>query len=138
MEEDAKNVIANAAAAGKNYLTENAKRPDVNTTATGLQHRVITPGTGNSPKATDSVTVHYRGKLIDGTEFDSSYSRNQPATFPLNGVIPGWTEGLQLIGEGGMIELELPPNLGYGAKGQGDSIPPNATLHFLIELVNIQ
>ncbi len=137
VEEDAKNAIANAAAAGKNYLTENAKRPDVNTTATGLQHRVITPGTGNSPKATDSVTVHYRGKLIDGTEFDSSYSRNQPATFPLNGVIPGWTEGLQLMKEGGKSELVIPSELGYGSRGAGGAIPPNATLIFEVELIKI-
>ena len=137
MEEDAKKAIANAASAGETYLAENAKRPNVNTTASGLQHRVITAGTGNSPKATDQVTVHYRGKLINGTEFDSSYSRNEPATFPLNGVIPGWTEGLQLMKEGGKSELVIPSELGYGARGAGGAIPPHATLIFEVELLKI-
>ncbi len=137
VEEEAKNAIANAAEQGKAFLEKNGKRPDVNTTATGLQHRVITAGTGASPKATDRVTVHYRGKLIDGTEFDSSYSRNEPATFPLNGVIPGWTEGLQLMKEGGKSELFIPSELGYGARGAGGAIPPHAALIFEVELLKI-
>lgn len=137
VEEEAKNAVADVAAKGKAFLAENGKRPDVKTTATGLQHRTITAGTGASPKATDSVTVHYRGKLIDGTEFDSSYSRNEPATFPLNGVIPGWTEGLQLIKEGGKSELFIPSELGYGARGAGGAIPPHAALIFEVELIKI-
>ncbi len=84
------------------------------------------------------MTVHYRGWLDDGKEFDSSYKRNDPATFPLNRVIPGWTEGMQLVGKGGMIELEIPSELGYGAAGSPGAIPPNARLHFLVELIDIK
>ena len=106
-------------------------------TASGLQYRILRKSDGAKPKATDKVTVHYRGWLDDETEFDSSYQRDKPATFPLNAVIAGWTEGLQLIGEGGMIELRIPPELGYGERGAGGVIPPNATLHFLVELKKI-
>ena len=104
------------------------------TTASGLKYRVLRKGTGKQPKATDTVQVHYHGWLDDGTKFDSSYDRGEMIEFPLNGVIPGWTEGMQLVGEGGMIELEIPSKLGYGARGAGGVIPPNATLHFLVEL----
>jgi FKBP-type peptidyl-prolyl cis-trans isomerase FkpA len=107
------------------------------TTKTGLKYRILRKSDGAKPKATDTVTVHYRGWLDDETEFDSSYKRDEETTFPLNRVIAGWTEGLQLIGEGGMIELEIPPELGYGARGAGGQIPPNARLHFLVELKKI-
>ncbi|MFN9368086.1 MAG: FKBP-type peptidyl-prolyl cis-trans isomerase [Planctomycetia bacterium] len=104
------------------------------TTQSGLKYRVLRKGAGKQPKATDTVKVHYHGWLDDGTKFDSSYDRSEMIEFPLNGVIPGWTEGMQLVGEGGMIELEIPSKLGYGARGAGGVIPPNATLHFLVEL----
>lgn len=109
----------------------------VTTTASGLQYEVLTEGTGAKPGATDSVTVHYKGTLTDGTVFDSSYDRGQPATFPLNRVIPGWTEGLQLMPVGSKYKLTIPPNLGYGAAGAGGKIPPNSTLVFEVELIKI-
>jgi FKBP-type peptidyl-prolyl cis-trans isomerase len=90
------------------------------------------------PKATNTVKVNYHGWLDNGTKFDSSYDRREPIEFPLNGVIPGWTEGMQLVGEGGMIELEIPSNLGYGKRGAGGVIPPDATLHFLVELIGVR
>ena len=105
-------------------------------TESGLKYRILRESEGQKPTAADRVTVDYAGWLDDGSEFDSSYTSGQPATFPLSGVIPGWTEGLQLVGEGGMIELEIPSELGYGQRGQG-SIPPNATLHFKVELISI-
>ncbi|MCS1408135.1 MAG: Peptidyl-prolyl cis-trans isomerase A [Verrucomicrobia subdivision 3 bacterium] len=126
-----------SAAKGKAFLAENAKKPDVNTTPSGLQYRIIKTGNGVKPKATDQVTVHYRGRLINGTEFDSSYSRNAPATFSLNRVIPGWTEGLQLISVGGKAELFIPSELGYGKLGAGNVIPPNSTLIYKVELIKI-
>ena len=107
-------------------------------TESGLKYRILRKSDGKKPKVTDKVTVHYRGWLDDASEFDSSYKRDAPATFPLNAVIAGWSEGLQLIGEGGMIELQIPPSLGYGERGAGDIIPPNATLHFLVELKEIK
>lgn len=103
-------------------------------TASGLRYRVLRRGSGDAPRATDSVKVHYVGRLDDGTEFDSSYRTGRPATFSLTQVIPGWTEGLQLIQPGGMIELQVPPELGYGAAGVPGNIPPAATLHFTVEL----
>ncbi|MBX3413820.1 MAG: FKBP-type peptidyl-prolyl cis-trans isomerase [Pirellulales bacterium] len=106
-------------------------------TKSGLKYRVLRKSEGAKPKATDSVTVHYKGWLDNGKEFDSSYARGEEISFPLNMVIPGWTEGLQLVGEGGMIELEIPSELGYGRRGAGNAIPPNATLHFLVELKKI-
>lgn len=108
------------------------------TTASGLKYRILRVGEGKKPAASDTVLAHYRGWLDDGTEFDSSYGRGEPTEFPLNGVIAGWTEGLQMIGEGGMIELEIPSELGYGAQGAGGSIPPNSTLHFDVELVDVR
>ncbi len=136
-EKEAMSAQEAAEAKNKTFLEENAKKPDVKTTDSGLQYRIIKAGTAEKPKATDRVTVHYRGKLIDGTEFDSSYKRNEPAVFPLNGVIPGWTEGLQLIGVGGKAELFIPSDLGYGARGAAGVIPPNATLIFEVELIKI-
>jgi FKBP-type peptidyl-prolyl cis-trans isomerase len=108
------------------------------TTGSGLQYRVLRKGTGASPKATNTVKVNYHGWLDDGKVFDSSYQRGEAIEFPLNGVIPGWTEGMQLVGQGGMIELLIPSNLGYGARGAPPVIPPNATLHFLVELLDVR
>ncbi len=107
-------------------------------TNSGLKYRVLRKSGGPKPNAANTVTVNYRGWLDDGTEFDSSYKRGQPISFPLNGVIPGWTEGMQLVGQGGMIELEIPSSLGYGAQGAGSAVPPHATLHFIVELIAIQ
>ena len=106
-------------------------------TDSGLAYRVRRKSDGRRPGPRDSVTVHYRGWLDDGTEFDSSYVRGEPATFKLNQVVKGWTEGMQYIGEGGMIELEVPSELGYGERGAGKNIPPGAQLHFLVELIRI-
>jgi FKBP-type peptidyl-prolyl cis-trans isomerase len=123
---------------GEQFLAENAERPEVKTTDSGLQYEVLRAGEGESPAATDTVTVHYRGTLLDGTEFDSSYARGEPATFPLNRVIPGWTEGLQLMNEGAKYKLYIPSDLAYGKDGTpGGPIPPNATLVFEVELVEI-
>ncbi len=107
------------------------------TTASGLVYRVLVEGTGANPRSRDGVTVNYRGTLADGKEFDSSYSRGQPATFPLNGVIPCWTEGLQRMKVGGKSRLTCPPAIAYGARGAGNVIPPNATLTFEVELISI-
>lgn len=106
-----------AAEAGAAYLAENAKRPGVQTTASGLQYKVVTEGKGRKPATTDTVTVHYRGTLVDGSEFDSSYKRGQPATFPVNGVIAGWTEALQMMSEGSKWQLAIPAALAYGDRG---------------------
>ncbi|WP_340122134.1 FKBP-type peptidyl-prolyl cis-trans isomerase [Methylobacter svalbardensis] len=126
-------------AAGTAFLTENTKKPNIVTTATGLQYEVLTPGTGaTSPSATDSVTVHYKGTTLDGEEFDSSYSRGEPATFPLNRVIPGWTEGVQLMKEGAKYRFYIPSELAYGEQGAGRAIGPNAALIFDVELIKIQ
>ncbi len=123
---------------GETFLSENKNKEGVVTLASGLQYKVITAGTGPTPKLTDTVTTHYRGTLLDGTEFDSSHKRNQPATFQVNGVIPGWTEALQLMHVGSKWQLFIPANLGYGARGAGGKIGPNATLIFDIELLGIK
>ena len=107
-------------------------------TASGLKYRILRKGTGVNPKATNTVKVHYHGWLDNGQKFDSSYDRGEMIEFPLNRVIPGWTEGMQLVGQGGMIELEIPGHLGYGANGIPGTIPPNATLHFLVELHEVR
>jgi len=108
-------------------------------TASGLQYRVLRKGKGANPKASDTVKVNYHGWLDNGTTFDSSYERKEPISFPLNGVIKGWTEGMQLVGAGGMIELVIPSDLGYGDRGTpGGPIPPKATLHFLVELIDVR
>lgn len=122
-------------AAGIAFLAENAKKPGVVTTASGLQYLVITEGTGASPTSSDTVTVHYQGTTLDGKEFDSSYKRGAPASFPLNRVIAGWTEGLQLMKEGGKSRLFIPSNLAYGERGAGRDIGPNAALIFEVELI---
>ncbi len=127
-----------AKAEGEAFLTANAKKDGVKTLPSGLQYKVVTEGTGATPKATDTVTVNYRGKLVDGTEFDSSYSRNEPTTFPVKGVIPGWTEALQLMKVGSKWELYIPANLAYGERGAGGKIPANAALIFEVELLAIK
>jgi len=121
---------------GNEFLVENKKKPGVITTSSGLQYEVITETSGQKPKATDYVQVHYEGKLIDGTVFDSSYQRGTPAEFPLNGVIAGWTEGVQLMGEGSKFKFYIPSELGYGSRG-GGPIPPNSVLIFDVELIKI-
>jgi FKBP-type peptidyl-prolyl cis-trans isomerase FkpA len=108
------------------------------TTASGLQYRELRPGTGRRPAATDMVTVHYRGTLLNGMEFDSSYKRSEPTTFPLNRVIPGWTEGLQLMQEGAKYEFVIPSHLAYGTRGAPPDIGPNQTLRFEVELLQVQ
>ena len=123
---------------GKSFLATNATKPDVKQTPSGLQYKIIEPGNGKAPKATDTVVVNYKGTLLNGTEFDSSYKRNQPAEFPLNRVIAGWTEGLQLIKEGGKIQLFIPPNLAYGSRGAGGLIGPDETLIFEVELLKVR
>ncbi len=126
-------------AQGSAFLADNAKKPNVTTTASGLQYQIIAPGTGSkSPTATDNVTVHYKGTTIDGKEFDSSYSHGGPVTFPLNRVIPGWTEGVQLMKEGAKYRFFIPSELAYGEQGAGDMIGPNAALVFDVELIKIQ
>lgn len=108
------------------------------TTESGLKYRILRKSDGKKPLKTDTVTVHYKGWLDDKTVFDSSYKRDKSISFGLNQVIKGWTEGMQLVGEGGMIELEIPSNLGYGKAGAGNIIPPDATLHFLVELIEVK
>jgi len=125
-------------AAGDAFLAENKKKDGVVTLPSGLQYKVEKMGTGKKPKAEETVTVHYIGKLVDGTEFDNSYKRGEPATFPVNGVVKGWTEGLQLMPVGSKWTLYLPPDLAYGERGAGQVIPPNATLIFEVELVSIK
>ena len=122
---------------GARFLEENQKKPEVTTTASGLQYTVLESADGPKPKATDKVTVHYRGTLIDGTEFDSSHSRGQPASFQLNGVIAGWTEGVQLMNVGSKYRFFIPPELAYGERGAGPMIGPGATLIFDVELISI-
>ncbi|HXH64756.1 MAG TPA: FKBP-type peptidyl-prolyl cis-trans isomerase [Mariprofundaceae bacterium] len=123
--------------ASEAFLAANKDKPGVKTTASGLQYMVLTQGKGPKPKATDTVTVNYRGTLIDGTEFDSSYKRGEPSTFRLNQVIPGWTEGLQLMPVGSKYRLFLPANLAYGEHGAGGVIGPNQALIFEVELLKI-
>ena len=124
-------------AKGKVYLEENGKREGVITTKSGLQYEVLTEGTGKSPKATDKVRCHYEGRLTDGSVFDSSYQRGEPADFGLNQVIAGWTEGVQLMKEGAKYRFHIPYLLGYGERGAGASIPPYATLVFDVELIKV-
>ena len=137
-EELAKKLGENNKKEGEAFLAENKKKDGVKTLPSGLQYKVTKAGTGKKPKLTDTVMTHYRGTLIDGTEFDSSYRRGQPVSFPVTGVIPGWTEALQLMEEGAKWQLFIPPNLAYGERGAGRDIGPNATLIFEIELISIQ
>ena len=124
---------------GEAYLAANAKKEGVKVTASGLQYKVLKEGAGKSPQATDTVEVHYKGTLLDGTEFDSSYKRGETATFPLNRVIPGWTEGVQLMKVGSKFQFTIPSKLAYGERGTpGGPIPGNATLIFEVELVSIK
>ena len=126
------------AADGTKFLEDNKKKEGVKTTASGLQYKMLKEGSGPQPKATDTVTVNYRGTLTDGTEFDSSYKRNEPATFPLNGVIKGWTEGLQLMKKGSKYQFVIPSALAYGERSPGAGIPPNSVLVFEVELVDVK
>lgn len=124
-------------AAGERFLAENAKKSGVVTRPSGLQYKVLAEGSGPSPKRTDVVTTHYRGTLIDGAEFDSSYARNEPASFGVSQVIAGWTEALQLMKTGAKWELYIPSNLAYGRHGAGADIGPDETLIFTVELLSI-
>jgi len=131
--------VANSnGAEGKKYLAENKTKEGVKTTESGLQYKIIKEGTGATPKATDTVVTHYSGTLINGKVFDSSYKRNSPATFPVNGVIKGWTEALQLMKVGAKWQLFIPAELAYGERGAGSSIGPNQVLIFEIELLEIK
>lgn len=137
-QEQAKKMAVENKSEGDQFLSENKKRNEIKTTASGLQYRVMKQGKGVSPTADDTVTTHYRGRLIDGTEFDSSYSRGQPATFKVNGVIKGWTEALQMMKPGAKWELFVPSDLAYGEHGVGNIIGPNATLIFEVELLSVE
>ena len=119
-------------------MRENQKKEGVVTLESGLQYKVITQGNGPSPKLTNKIKAHYSGRLLDGTEFDSSYKRGEPAVFPVDGVIKGWTEALQKMKVGDKWQLFVPSNLAYGEKGAGNTIPPNATLIFDVELLGIE
>jgi len=123
---------------GEAFLAQNKAKEGVTTLPSGLQYRVLKAGTGKKPKATDTVVTHYKGTLLNGTEFDSSFKRNQPASFKVNGVIRGWTEALQLMEEGAKWIVYVPPDLAYGERGAGKQIGPNATLVFEIELISVQ
>ena len=125
-------------AEGEKFLADNKQKEGIKTTANGLQYKVIKDGTGKTPKATDTVKTHYRGTLINGTEFDSSYKRGEPAEFPVNGVIKGWTEALLLMKEGAKWQLFIPSELAYGERGAGKDIGPNSTLIFEIELLSVK
>ena len=128
---------ANAMAESEAFLAETAQQEGVEITKSGLQYKVLEEGAGVMPQATDTVTVHYKGTLMNGQEFDSSYSRGEPTSFPLNGVIAGWTEGLQLMKEGAKYEFYIHPDLAYGPRGAGGSIGPNAALVFQVELIKV-
>ena len=135
-EQQRSSMAATNAAEGDKFLLENSQKEGVQLTDSGLQYKVLVMGDGAKPTASDKVTVHYRGTLLNGEEFDSSYSRNQPASFQLNQVIAGWTEGVQLMPVGSKFTFYIPPDLAYGAKG-GGPIGPNATLVFEVELISI-
>ncbi len=121
----------------KQFFEENGQKDDVTVTDSGLQYKVLASGKGKTPKDSDQVKVHYAGKLLTGEEFDSSYKRGEPAQFPVNGVIRGWVEALQLMKEGSKWEVYIPSDLGYGAQGAGGAIPPNAGLIFTVELIKV-
>ena len=138
MEEKQKAAGEKNVAEGTKYLEENKKKGGVKTTASGLQYKVLKEGTGAQPKESDTVSVNYRGTLINGNEFDSSYKRGQPATFPVNGVIRGWTEALQLMKTGSKYQLFIPSALAYGERAAGPDIAPNSTLIFEVELLEVK
>ena len=138
LREAAANQGAEARRAGEEFLANNAKRPEVKVTDSGLQYEVLKEGTGKSPSATETVEVHYHGTLIDGTVFDSSVQRGQTISFGLNQVIPGWTEGVQLMKEGAKYRFYIPYNLAYGERGSGQTIPPYAALIFDVELFKVK
>jgi FKBP-type peptidyl-prolyl cis-trans isomerase FklB len=131
-------MVAKNKVEGEAFLAENAKKEGVVVTESGLQYKVLEPGEGDSPQADDVATVHYRGTLINGTQFDSSYDRGEPATFPVGGVIAGWTEALQLMKPGAKWQLVIPAELAYGERGAGQDIGPNATLLFDVELISVE
>ncbi len=132
-----KNMSETNSKEGESFLAENQKRPEVKVTESGLQYEVLVEGEGDCPKNSDKVTVHYAGTLINGTEFDSSIKRGTPASFPVNGVIPGWTEALQIMKVGSKYKLFIPSALAYGPQGAGQNIGPNSTLIFEVELIKI-
>jgi FKBP-type peptidyl-prolyl cis-trans isomerase FklB len=134
---EAKEASAKNAAEGEKFLSENKTKEGVKTTASGLQYKVLKEGTGQSPKETDTVVTNYKGTLINGTEFDSSYKRGEPASFPVNRVIKGWTEALQMMKPGSKYQLFVPANLAYGERGAGQDIGPNETLIFEVELLSV-
>ena len=136
-QKESKGIAEKNLAEGKAFMEENKKKEGVKTLPSGLQYKILTEGSGKTPKAADQVTVNYKGALINGTEFDSSYKRGQPATFKTNGVIKGWTEALQLMKEGSKWQLFIPPQLGYGERGAGP-VPPNSTLIFEVELISVK
>lgn len=137
MAEETKEVAFPKLPDGAGKIDEKAAK-SFTTTASGLKYRILRKGSDAMPTARQTVEVHYHGWLDNQNVFDSSYKRGQSISFPLNRVIAGWTEGMQLVGKGGMIELEIPPKLGYGAQGAGGAVPPNATLHFLVELISVK
>ena len=138
MQQQSEKVNADKIAAGAKFLEENAKRPEVVTLPSGLQYEVLTAGTGAKPTSSQKVTVHYEGSLIDGSVFESSYDRGNPATFGVTRVIQGWVEGLQLMEEGAKWKLYIPYNLAYGERGHPPTIKPFAALIFTVELISIQ
>jgi FKBP-type peptidyl-prolyl cis-trans isomerase FkpA len=137
MAEDAKEVAFPKLPDGAGKIDDKAEKT-FTTTESGLKYRILRAGSEAKPTARQTVEVHYHGWIDNKNVFDSSYKRGESISFPLNRVIAGWTEGMQLVGKGGMIELEIPPKLGYGAQGAGGAVPPNATLHFLVELISIK
>ncbi len=138
MQEKTKEIAKANLEEGQKFLAENAKKEGILSTASGLQYQVLKEGTGASPKAQDTVKVHYEGKLLNGTVFDSSIKRGQPAEFPLNQVIPGWTEGVQLMKAGSKYRFFIPSHLAYGERGAGELIAPNSTLIFDVELLEVK
>jgi FKBP-type peptidyl-prolyl cis-trans isomerase len=136
--DDKKKAGEKNAADGEKFLADNAGKTGVVKLPSGLQYKIVKEGSGKKPSANDKVSTHYRGTLIDGTEFDSSYARGKPATFPVNGVIAGWTEALQLMPEGAKWQLFVPAKLAYGEEGMGDRIGPNSTLLFEVELIKVE
>jgi FKBP-type peptidyl-prolyl cis-trans isomerase len=131
-------MASNALEKGQQFLKENATKEGVQASASGLQHKVLREGTGKQPKVTDTVEVHYEGRLIDGTVFDSSYQRGETIEFPLDGVIAGWTEGVALMKEGAKYQLYIPSELAYGSYGAGSDIGPDETLIFDVELIKVR